>query len=377
MEKRKIAKYLRISILIFILAFITYEAYMHQVLGGEKSPSVHALCPYGGLESLYSLLFAGAFIKKIYIGTFIILGITILLALIFRRSFCGLICPFGTLQEIFGKLGKKIFKKKIEMPKQIDIPLRYLKYIILALTLFMAWYVAGLWMAPYDPYSAYGHITSIGESIAEEPLAIIGFILLFVTIIGSIIYDRFFCKYMCPAGAFYAIIGKVSPTYIERNNDSCVHCKACTKVCPMNIDVEQSTKIKSAECINCNECVNVCPKKGTLEIKTAGKTISAITILLIVVGLFFGTILIAQATGNFQVKPKEVKEGEIVKLSELLGSTTIEKAAQMTGLSIDEVYQKMEIPLFVPKETMFKEIYKVAPEFDFHAAKEKAAAEGN
>ncbi|GEA30585.1 4Fe-4S binding protein [Clostridium diolis] len=65
------------------------------------------MCPYGGLESLYNLIFGGTFIDKIFSGTIIIFVITLIIALIFRRSFCGLICPFGALQEFFGVIGKK------------------------------------------------------------------------------------------------------------------------------------------------------------------------------------------------------------------------------------------------------------------------------
>ncbi|WP_254306708.1 4Fe-4S binding protein [Clostridium sp. 001] len=45
--------------------------------------------------------------------------------MIFRRSFCGLICPFGALQEFFGIMGKKIFKRKLIVPENIDKPLSY------------------------------------------------------------------------------------------------------------------------------------------------------------------------------------------------------------------------------------------------------------
>lgn len=370
MDNKK-TRYLRWIILFLILGFITYESYNHQVLGGEKAASVHALCPYGALESLYAIIFSGSFIQKIYLGTFVLLGITVALAVFFRRSFCGVICPFGALQEFFAKIGQKIFKKRFDMPESIDAPMRYLKYFILVLTLFAAWYLATLWMSPFDPYSAYAHISNISGTLVEEPLAIIGFILLAVTLVGSIMYDRFFCKYMCPAGAFYALIARFSPTHVERNDALCIHCGVCTKNCPVNIDVEKSVKIRTLECINCNECVNVCPKKGALEIKTFGKNISPSAILLLVVGLFFGTILLAQATGNFQVLPTELKAGEIISLSELRGSVTIETAAEQTGLAIDEIYAQLEIPLDVPKETMLKEIYTIVPGYDFHAVKEK------
>ncbi len=374
MEKNKISTYLRLVVLFLLLAWVTYGSYLHQILGGAKAASIHALCPFGALESLYALIFLGTFIQKVYVGTFVLLAITVILAIVFRRSFCGLLCPFGALQELFAKIGQKILGKRMEVPKAIDVPLRYLKYLILPLTLLLAWYFSTLWISPVDPYSAYAHLTNVGGAIAEEPLAIVGFILLGLTIIGSFVYDRFFCKYLCPAGAFYAIIGKISPTFVERNNHLCIHCKACTKVCPMNIDVEKGFKIKNSECINCNECVNVCPKKGALEVKVAGKTMSTLVILLLVVGLFFGTIFLAQYTGNFQLKPSELKVGEVLSISDLKGSLTIEEAAVQTGLGLDAIYTKLGIPTTVPKETMLKDVYTLVPGYNFHDSKIKASS---
>jgi NAD-dependent dihydropyrimidine dehydrogenase PreA subunit len=375
MNWNKTAKWLRLLVITGLLAWVTYESYLHQVLGGGKAPSVHALCPFGALESLYTLLFLGTYVQKIYSGTVVLLGLTVVITILFRRSFCGLLCPFGALQELFGLLGQKIFKKRLVVPLKLDRPLRYLKYAALALTLVMAWYYGKLWMAPYDPYSAYSHITTISASIAEDPLAVIGFALLAVTLLGSVLYDRFFCKYLCPMGIFYGIIGKISPTIVERNDGLCIHCKSCSKVCPVNIDVEKAVRVTSIECINCNECVLVCPKKGALEVKTAQKVVQPLAMLLVVVGLFFGTILVAQATGNYQIMPSALKEGEIISITEVKGYYTIEDAAIATGLSLEEVYEKLGIPKNVPKSTTLKEISNVAPGYDFDAAKAQAGGE--
>lgn len=64
-------------------------------------PSIHALCPYGGLESFYGAFTSGTFIQKIFSGTLVLFVISIILAIIFRRGFRGLICPFGAIQEFF------------------------------------------------------------------------------------------------------------------------------------------------------------------------------------------------------------------------------------------------------------------------------------
>ncbi|MGB4658492.1 MAG: 4Fe-4S binding protein, partial [Mobilitalea sp.] len=279
------------------------------------------------------------------------------------------------LQELFGRIGSKIFKNRLIMPVYIDKPLRYLKYLILLLTVVMAWYYGALWMSPYDPYSAYAHLSSFTDTITEDPLTIIGFVLLAITVVGSFIYDRFFCKYLCPVGAFYGIIGKLSPTKIERNADLCINCKKCNKACPVNIDVENAEKITSAECINCNECVLACPKKGALEIKTAGKKIPPFAFLLIVIGVFFGTILIAQATGNYQMIPSEIKEGQVITISEIKGYYTIEEAATSTGLPLKEIYEILGIPENISKNTQMKEISNEVEGFDLDEA--KAIASGD
>jgi hypothetical protein len=71
------------------------------------------------------LFTTGSFISKIFTGTMILFGITLLVAAFFRRSFCGLICPFGSIQEFFAKVGQKIFKKKLIISSFIDRSLRY------------------------------------------------------------------------------------------------------------------------------------------------------------------------------------------------------------------------------------------------------------
>ncbi|MDF2522784.1 MAG: hypothetical protein K0R31_425, partial [Clostridiales bacterium] len=327
MNSNKLSIWLRRIILMGLLIYVTFESYMHQILGGGKAASIHALCPYGALESFNTIIATGSFVKKIYSGTVVLFVLTVVLAILFRRSFCGLLCPFGALQEVFTLIRRKLKIKRLVIPSNIDRPLRYLKYLLLVITVGMAWFYGSLWMSPFDPYSAYSHITSIADSISEDPLAIIGYILLGVTIVGAFLYDRYFCKYLCPVGALYGIIGKISPTRVERNASLCTHCKVCNKACPVNIDVENADKITNAECLSCNECVLACPKKGALEIKTAKKALNPILMLVLVAGLFFGTILIADFTGNYQVLPSELKSGEVVSITDIKGYYSIEEAA--------------------------------------------------
>lgn len=373
MKNNKIVKYLRWGILASILVFMTVQGYLHQVLGGGKAASIHALCPYGGLESLYSLIIGGSFIKKIYTGTMALFVITIVLAIAFKRSFCGLLCPFGALQELFGMLGRKVFGKNFTMPKKIDKPLRYLKYVILVITAIFAWKTAELWMSPYDPWAAYAHLSAgPGELFGE---LLIGFIILLLTLIGSLLYDRFFCKYLCPMGAFYGIVAKISPNKIVRNEDTCINCGICSKKCPVNIDVAHSKQITSAECINCLTCILSCPKAGAIEIREAKKTLSPAITIALVMAIFFGGILVSKAAGLYQTLPQPLTQGQLVQpggvinVDEIKGYMTLKEVSEFINMDIKEVYKNLKLPENVPADTRLKEVSQYVEGFTPDKAK--------
>ncbi|EGW40795.1 4Fe-4S binding protein [Desulfosporosinus sp. OT] len=368
MKKHRMTMHLRSALLSLCVVLVTYAAYLHQVLGGAKAPSIHALCPFGGLESLYQVFTTGSFIGKIFAGTMTLFVLTLVLAILFRRSFCGLICPFGAIQEFFAKLGQKIFKRRKVMPAALDKPLRYLKYLVLAVTVVYAWKTAGLWMAPYDPWSAYGHLSNGLESVWQE--SAVGLIILGITILGSLIYDRFFCKYLCPMGALYGMIGKLSPFKVVRNESLCVNCGLCTKNCPMNIDVQHSLKISSAECINCQTCVLNCPQTNTLNSYEGQRIIQPLSVIIIVLIVFFGSIFAAQAAGVYRLTPDALKAGEAIGYDEVKGYMSIKEAAESSKTELKEFYETFKIPANVPAETKMKEISTVSPGYDFDNAKE-------
>lgn len=368
LKKNKIIKLLRWGLLASFLLIITIEGYLHQVKGGGEAASIHALCPYGALESLYSLIGSGTFIQKIYSGTVVLFLLTIIIALLFRRSFCGLICPFGALQEFFGLIGKKIFKKRLEISKKFDNYLRYLKYVILLITIYYAWKTAGLWMSPYDPWAAYAHLSEGISSLISENL--VGFILLIVTVIGSILYDRFFCKYLCPMGALYGIISKISPHKIIRNPDNCIGCNLCTKNCPMNIDVAKSNSITSSECINCQLCVLSCPKEDCLKHKQFTKTLKPSFVLGLVILVFFSGILISKSVGIYNTLPASIPVGKTISVDEVRGYMTLNEVANGLKIDIKELYKKLNIPEDVPKDTKFKEVRNFIPGFSDEKAKD-------
>ncbi|MDR2964485.1 MAG: 4Fe-4S binding protein [Treponema sp.] len=362
-----IAKYLRWIILGFILGGSMLIHFLH-LFAGQRFPSVHAICPLGGLENLWTWI-AGAGrgnIQKITSGTMTLFFFTLVLALIFGRAFCGNICPFGTLQELFGKFSKK----KIQLSGKIDNAARFFKYLVLIFVTIMAWITATLWISPYDPWGAFAHIWR-GKELFHEYAA--GFIILLIVLAASVFINRFSCKYLCPAGAVYGIISKISPARIKRND--CSQCGQCSAVCPMNIDVARIKTVKSAECIVCNQCTISCKSKtNDIQITFFNKSIKPLAFIIIIVTVFFGSLFIFNKTGILRVTvpalESVLESGNFLRIIDIRGSMSIEAASEYVGMELSEFYNLMEIPKTVPKETWLRDVSLHVPGYDFHVIRD-------
>ena len=68
-------------------------------------------------------------------GMFLLLGFAAM-SWLFRKSFCGWLCPVGTVSEYLWRLGRRIFGRNFRLPRGLDIAMRGLKYILLVLFLY-------------------------------------------------------------------------------------------------------------------------------------------------------------------------------------------------------------------------------------------------
>lgn len=360
MRKSK-TQILRFITQIFFLIVVIIASIRHQILGGGPtgSPPVDAICPFGGIESLYKLILTGQFIDKIDWSAVSLLVGTIILAIFVGRYFCGWICALGTMQELSAKLGFLIFKKRFEIPKRIDKPLRYLKYLVLIWAIYFTWKTGTLFIRPYDPFAAFSHITA-GWSELWGSFSI-GFSILIISLVASMFFDRFFCKYACPLGGLLGIFSKISLFKIKRENTSCTHCKLCNKSCPVNIEVSSLEKIDSSECIGCLQCVSSCPtEKETLKTIIFNKNFKPILIGILGVAIYLGVVGVAHLTGYWTTE-KTLEEivtvdGEI-NPENIKGFMTIQEVSEVYKIDIEILYKKLEITeTKVPKDTKLKEI---------------------
>ncbi|MBN2658845.1 MAG: 4Fe-4S binding protein [Spirochaetales bacterium] len=311
MKKTTVLRLSRWGILISILVLTTVMGRLHQMI--KLYPSADAFCPFGGLESLWSLLRYNSLIRKISLSSVILLAASTGTALIFRRSFCGNICPLGFLQELSGTAGRFLFKKRVAVPSLPDKILRYVKYLVLVFVLALSWRTFSLIIQPYDPWLAYQHIGT--EDLFSRYL--IGTVILFASLGLGIFIDRPFCRYLCPMGGFLGIISKMGLTRIRRNRESCIDCGICDRSCPVDLPVSKMEKVTSAECLACSACVNSCPVENTLEYSLPGKKKRRISVAVVLIGtlaIFAAVIAFTTISGQFVWKTETGLESNVERL---------------------------------------------------------------
>jgi len=71
---------------------------------------------------------------------------------------------------------------------------------------------------------------------------------------------RPFCKYLCPLGALYGLMNRVSLCRLHLDDDRCLGCGRCAKACPMQVDPIRQPD--SPECIRCGRCAKACPAEA-------------------------------------------------------------------------------------------------------------------
>ena len=232
-----------------------------------SSASLHAVCPFGGVVTIYQFATVGTFVQKIHQSSFVLMIISFLLAILFGPVFCGWVCPLGTIQEFVSGFGRKHFRKRFNhfIPYKVDVYLRYLRYVVLAWVLYMTAVTGKLIFAEYDPYFALFNFWT-------SEVAIIGLSILAVTLVGSFFVERPWCKYACPYGAVLGITNLFRVFSIRRNQTTCKADGACSILCPMNIPVDSKTIVRDHQCISCMECTSeaVCPVKATVQFSTRG-----------------------------------------------------------------------------------------------------------
>lgn len=288
----------------FIL-FVKFLESGGQSIFVERPPGVEGYLPISSLMSLRYFLATGEIHWAHPAGMFIFLAI-VMMSLVIGKSFCSWFCPIGFLSENLGDFGERIFKKRLRMPKFLDIPLRSLKYLLLGFFLYVIFFAMDIISLKLFLDSPYNQVADIKMYYFFARISKFSLNVIIILAVLSILFRNFWCRYLCPYGALLGLVGLLSPIKIKRNIKSCIDCNKCSKVCPNFIDVAHKKYVISDECNSCMNCVDVCPVKDTLylEILPAKRKFSKKFVAAAVVGLFMLITGLGMITGNWKNKIK-------------------------------------------------------------------------
>ena len=219
-------------------------------------PAASGACPIGSFQAVVG--------SSKFRFSYYITGFLILLGVLLGRVICGFLCPFGWFQELLHKIPtKKLSTKKLK-------PLTYLKYVVLLVMVVLLPVLVTNQLGMGDPFFCKYlcpqgvlegaiplSLTNAGIRAALGKLFTWKACILLAVIVGSVVFYRPFCKWLCPLGAFYALLNKVSLFQMRVDTHKCVSCGACAKACKMDVDITKTPN--HAECIRCGMCMKACP----------------------------------------------------------------------------------------------------------------------
>jgi len=155
---------------------------------------------------------------------YILLSSTLLTLIFWGNLYCRTICPFAFVEEfLFLPLGKKIFKKRIA-PAICNMA-RIARYMLLFLILILSVFFFN---------SNIANIEVFVLLFTRTP-SIWGWILIIVIFLASALYCRFWCRFLCPMGAFNTLIAQFGRKRIDEvDSTHCLLCQKCGKICNRN-----------------------------------------------------------------------------------------------------------------------------------------------
>jgi polyferredoxin len=302
------------------LQFFVWVRYFER--GGQglyvpRPAGVEGWLPIAGLMNTKYLLSTGRVSTIHPAAMYLFLGF-LLMSLLLKKAFCSWLCPVGTLSENLWRLGRILFRGNVRLPKGLDLPLRSLKYLLLALFLALIGYMSadaldGFMQTPY------GLVVDVKMMNFFRDMSLTAAVIVAALTVTSMLVENFWCRYLCPYGALLGIASLLSPVKIRRDKEVCIDCGKCARACPANLPVDQLVQIRSVECSACMSCVASCPAENALQFalpprkealssaRWYRRTIGPATVAAVLAYIFFGVVLWARATNHWQTNiPRSV-----------------------------------------------------------------------
>jgi polyferredoxin len=197
---------------------------------------------------------------------------TVIITIIFGRFFCSWLCPFGSLHHFVSFLAsrKKTALQKIAQNNYRKAQsVKYLILILLAAMMAFPSLAGTLQTGLLDPIPLITRAFNLmllpifdraAGLISVTPRFYQGSSIIFVIFLSAVLLNlvipRFYCRFICPLGAMFAILSRFSLWRIGKKTQTCSNCLSCNRNCQGGC--EPAGKIRISECILCFNCLDDC-----------------------------------------------------------------------------------------------------------------------
>jgi ferredoxin-type protein NapH len=172
----------------------------------------------------------------------------LLASVLLGRVFCGWICPADLLFEI-----GSVVRRWVGIDTDVTFSSR-LKYAVLGAGVVLALIAGTQVFAEIYPPRLVGAELYLWLTLGIPGVG--AWFLLAVLAFEIFVSRRFWCRYVCPGGALYSLLGRWRIVRLRLNSPACTRCRECTDACEFGLDPMAGHP--GQECNNCGVCVRAC-----------------------------------------------------------------------------------------------------------------------
>ncbi len=179
--------------------------------------------------------------------------IPLVATLLFGRFFCGWICPATLIYELNTNLTALLSRTGFHLgARQFD---RRFKYVVLGVALLLSALTGSVWVAAVYPPLLVGRELYFAIALGGFGAGAVLFV--FTLLFDMLVARRGFCRYLCPGGALYSLLGRYRLVRVQRQVETCNDCAKCNAICEFGLDPLRDGF--GQECNSCAACIAVCP----------------------------------------------------------------------------------------------------------------------